>query len=102
MNRISEIAMIAMAVLFLPGLVLGVPVDVTITGNVVFNEIDDPPLSGVNSGDSVVLSFTVESDNFMDGIPGAIRGYVIDHATFSLAFDTPVELGLIPFPAELT
>ncbi len=54
MNRISEIAMIAMAVLFLPGLVLGVPVDVTITGNVVFNEIDDPPLSGVNPGDSVV------------------------------------------------
>ena len=102
MKRTSQIVTLAMAALFLPGLVLGVPVDVTITGDVVFNEIADPPLSGVNPGDSVVLSFTVDSDDFMDGIPGATGGYVIDHGTFSLAFDTPVELGLIPFPAGLT
>jgi hypothetical protein len=78
-------------------------VTVSATGQVVFNAIGDPPLNGVNSGDGVVMSFTVDSDNFMEGVPGDTRGYEIDQSSFSLTFDTPLTVGLLdPFPAGQT
>jgi hypothetical protein len=103
MKRVTVILAIAVIGMFLPGLVLGVTVDVTITGQVVFNAIGDPPLGDVNSGNVVVMTFTVDSDNFTDGVPGDTRGYEIDQSSFSLIFDTPLTLGLQdPFPAGQT
>ncbi|MHC5007657.1 MAG: hypothetical protein ACYTGF_09905, partial [Planctomycetota bacterium] len=82
----------------------GVMVDVTVTGIVEFNGIGDPPLSGVMPGDAVSLTFLVDSDNFVDGIPGDTRGYVIDQTSFLLSFaDGIVTQGLMnPFPAGET
>lgn len=78
-------------------------VAVDVAGQVVFNGIGDPPLSGVGFLDNVQLSFTVDSANFVDGVPGDTRGYVIDESSFSLAFDTPLTMGLLnPFPAGAT
>lgn len=76
-----------------------VEVPVSMSGSVFFNAIGDPPLSGVSAGDAVVMSFKVDSDNFVDGVPGDTRGYVIDESSFSLSFDTPLDVGLLnPFP----
>ena len=76
-------------------------IEVSATGQVVFNAITTPPLSGVGSGANVVMSFTVDSTNFVDGVPGDTRGYVIDQPSFSLEFDTPLSIGLLdPFPEE--
>lgn len=78
-------------------------VTVTVTGQVVFNAIGDPPLSGVGFGDTVEMSFEVDSDVFIDGVPGDTRGYEIDQSSFSLTFDTPSSVGLLsPFPAGET
>jgi hypothetical protein len=78
-------------------------VTVTATGQVSYNLIDPPPLGDVNSGEQVVMSFTVDSDNFVEGIPGDTRGYEIDQASFSLSFSGGVEVGLMdPFPAGET
>jgi hypothetical protein len=79
-------------------------VEVTVTGEVEFNGIGDPPLSDVASGDAVSLTFLVDSDNFVDGIPGDTRGYVIDQSSFTLTFaDGIVTQGLMnPFPAGET
>jgi hypothetical protein len=77
----------------------GVEVEVEVTGAVVFNLIGDEPLSGVMPGDGVVMSFTVDSDNFMDGVPGDTRGYEIDQSSFSMTFGGDVVQGLLdPFP----
>jgi hypothetical protein len=75
-------------------------VQVEITGSVVFNGIGDPPLGDVGPGDSAVMSFQVDSDVFVDGVPGDVRGYEIDQASFSLAFaGGSVVQGLLnPFP----
>jgi hypothetical protein len=78
-------------------------VTVSVTGSVSFNGINDPPLSGVNSGDAVEMSFTVDSDFFMDGVPGDTRGYEINQSSFSMSFNTTLagslEVGLLnPFP----
>jgi hypothetical protein len=78
-------------------------VTVNVTGQVAWNAIGEPPLSGVGAGDSVELSFTVDSDNFVEGSPGDTRGYEIDQSSFSLTFDTPLTVGLLdPFPAGQT
>jgi hypothetical protein len=72
-------------------------------GTVVFNGINEPPLSNVGSGEQVVMSFEVDSDNFVDGIPGDTRGYVIDQPTFELSFSSGLVIGLLdPFPAGET
>ena len=52
-------------------------VEVTVTGTVGFSGISDPPLSAVGPGEAVSLSFFVDSDVFVDGIPGDVRGYEI-------------------------
>ena len=99
MNRIwtLSVALVAIATLASAPLQAAI-IDVTVTGRVSSNGIGDAPLSGVNVGDDVELSFTVDSNNFVDGISGDTRGYVIDEASFSLAFDTPVVQGLLnPF-----
>ncbi|MHC5024412.1 MAG: hypothetical protein ACYTGG_10975 [Planctomycetota bacterium] len=71
-----------------------------VTGQVVFNQIGDPPLSGVLGGDSVLVSFLVDSNNFVDGVPGDVRAYEIDQSSFSVTFGGDITQGLIdPFPA---
>jgi hypothetical protein len=81
----------------------GVIIEVEISGQVVFNGIGAPPLGGVTAGDSAVMSFTVDAGNFVDGIPGDTRGYVIDESSFSMVFGGDVSVGLLdPFPAGET
>jgi len=78
-------------------------VNVEATGQVFFNGIGDPPLSGVGSGEQMVMSFQVDSDLFDEGTPGDTRGYLIDPASFSLSFSGGVEIGLAdPFPPGQT
>lgn len=73
------------------------------TGTVVFNGITTPPLNGVTAGETAVVSFEVDSNNFVDGVPGDTRGYVIDQPSFALAFSGGVSVGLLsPFPAGQT
>jgi hypothetical protein len=78
-------------------------VTVEATGRVVFNGITTPPLNAVTVNQQATMSFTVDSNNFLDGVPGDTRGYVIDQASFSLAFSGGVSVGLLnPFPAGQT
>lgn len=78
-------------------------VTVNVIGNVVFNGISTPPLNGVTAGQQAVASFQVDSNNFVDGIPGDTRGYVIDQPSFSLGFSGGLSIGLLnPFPAGET
>ena len=76
----------------------GVLVEVEITGQVVFNLINDPPLSGVGFGDSVVMTFQVDSNNFMDDSPD-VRAYEIIQSSFSMVFGGDISQSLAdPFP----
>ncbi len=59
-----------------------------------FNAIPTAPLGNVTAGEEVAVSFQVDSNNFVEGVPGDTRGYEIDQPSFSLqelrlAFDTP-------------
>ena len=102
MKRFAMFVAVA-AIVVLPGLAQADIVEVTVAGSVAFNGISDAPLSTVGGGDFVVVSFKVDSDIFVDGVPGDVRGYEIDQSSFSIAFDTPLTMGLLaPFPAGET
>lgn len=73
-------------------------VQVTVNGNVEFNLIGDAPLGAVSSGEDATLSFTIDSDVFVDSPNFPTRGYPIDAASFTLTF-AAVSIGLQdPFP----
>jgi hypothetical protein len=60
-------------------------------GEVTENLIADSPLGDVAAGEGVVMSFTVDSNDFVDGASGDSRGYVI--SSFALAFSGGVTVG---------
>ena len=106
MNRNVAIAGMA-GIALLAGTAQADQVQVEITGQVVFNGIGSGSLGGVGGGDTAVMSFMIDSDNFVDGIPGDLRSYEIDQSTFSMSFGDKetglIEMGLInPFPAGQT
>lgn len=105
MRRAIGILAIVVIGTCLPGFVLGATVEVTIAGVVTFNGISEPPLSNVATGNEVIMRFAVDSDDFVDGVPGDTRGYPIDPSSFQLLFDTPVTVELLdplPTPAYFT
>ena len=79
-------------------------VAVSVRGQVIQNLITTPPLNGATVGNIGVMSFTVDSNNFIDGIPGDLRSYPIDQSSFALTFQpSGVTVGLLsPFPAGQT
>ena len=82
--------------------IAGLPVRVTITGEVEFNQIGNSPLGDVNSGETATMTFALDSDMFDNNPVFPTRGYIIDQWSYSLAFDT-VEVQLQdPFPAGST
>ena len=70
-------------------------VRVTNTGIVIWNGIQEPPLSGVGGGENVILTFLVDSNLFDEGAPGDTRGYLITEPTFELAFSGGLTMGLL-------
>lgn len=78
-------------------------VRVEATGIVIFNGIGASPLGDVSGAEDATMTFLVDSDMFMDGVPGDTRGYPIDMSSFSLSFSGGVDVGLLsPFPAGQT
>ena len=86
----------------LPAARAGTTVEVKVYGSVEYNSINKVPLNAVAGGENAVLSFRVDSDDFVNGPMFPTRGYVIDQASCLLAFDS-VTVGLQnPFPAGET
>ena len=77
-------------------------VEVTITGTVEFNQIGDPPLGDINTGDPVTVTFLVDPESFVDSPSFPTRGYEIDKTSFTFMAGT-TEIGLQdPFPGTET
>jgi hypothetical protein len=99
----QKLAMVLALSVLVAGTAQATDVLVEATGEVVWNAIGDPPLSGVGGGEQVVVSFEVDSEVFVEGIPGDTRGYEIDQSSFFLSFSGGITVGLIsPFPPGQT
>lgn len=70
----------------------GTPVQVTATGTVYFNGINSAPLSGVGNGEVATMTAWVDSTNWVEGVPGDLRSYVI--TSFDLSFSGGTSVGL--------
>lgn len=69
-------------------------VTVTATGQVLFNAINSGELGTVRGGETATVAFTVDSDDFVDGIPGDLRSYAITPGSFTLSFSGGAGVGL--------
>lgn len=77
-------------------------VDVRITGSVEWNMISGPPLNGAQVGDAATLTFTIDSNSFLNNPQFPTRGYPIDLSSFTLQFPS-FSIGLQnPYPAGQT
>jgi hypothetical protein len=89
---------ISMALALASGAAHGEMVLVEIAGTVEFNQVSAPPIGSLTAGTAVVLSFLLDSDDFVNSPNYPTRGYAIDQASFSLA-GGGVSVGLqSPFP----
>jgi len=90
------------AVLLVMGLAASVvsaqPVQVTVTGEVEYNQINGGVLGAVAPGESATISLMVDASNFVDGPNFPTRGYELE--SFELSFDSG-SIGLMD-PYEAT
>ncbi|MCB9897747.1 MAG: hypothetical protein H6825_07075 [Planctomycetes bacterium] len=98
MRPIALASALAAAAFASPSLVAGVPVTVTFTGSVEFNQIAAFPLSTVAAGAAVELSFELDSSDFVDSASFPTRGFVIDPSTWMLKFNGNNVALQSPFP----
>lgn len=76
--------------------------DVTITGEVEFNQVNNGFLGNVSAGDPTTLSFQVDESVFTDSPNFPTRGYEIDQDSLTLDFNG-LSIGLQdPFPGGQT
>jgi hypothetical protein len=71
------------------------PVLVEIRGDVYSNQVSSGTLGNVNAGETVTYSFTLDSNNFVNG-SFPTRGYAIDLNSFVLNFSGGTTIGLSP------
>ncbi|QDU66932.1 hypothetical protein [Engelhardtia mirabilis] len=76
----------------------GTQYQIRVEGQVEYNAIGSGPLSQVNPGDHATLTFTVDSDLFVNSPSFPVRGYVIDKASYLLQFPG----GAVPLEAPYT
>ncbi len=82
-----------------PAALAGETIQVTIRGEVEFNSISPPPLGNAMVGDDAAITFTLDSDDFVNNATFPTRGYVIDESSFELTIDTTTVGIASPFPA---
>lgn len=71
------------------------PVLVEIRGDVFSNQVSTGPLGNVNAGETVTYSFTLDSEDFVNG-SFPTRGYAINLNSFALNFSSGTSIGLSP------
>ena len=95
---LTSLLVTAALALSVPSTTAGVSVRVTATGSVSANQVAAGPLASVAVGEAAVMSFLLDSDAFVDNTFFPTRGYVIDEASFELAFDSATAGLQDPFP----
>lgn len=73
-------------------------VQVDIMGTVDFGSVPNGQWAGANSGDTVVQSFQLDSNNFVDSGNFPIRGYEVIASSFSLTIDGNTAGMANPYP----
>jgi hypothetical protein len=94
---------IAGAVLALvPALASAGVFQVEIAGEVEFNGVNSGPIGAANPGDAMVISFLLDSDQFVDSNNFPTRGYEIDSDSFQIALGASTIGMANPYPAGQT
>jgi hypothetical protein len=91
----KRFVLISLAVALMAAPVMAETVTVEFIGSVEYNQINQGIFAGVNGGDDVYATFTVDSDDWVASPGGyGVRGYVVDLSSFELTIGSvgPVPL----------
>jgi hypothetical protein len=102
LRPLTLLAMTAALSCLVPAADAGTVVEVTVHGTVEFNLLNTGALAAVDDGEHGTLRFRVDSDTFVNSGMFPTRGYAIDTASFSFAFDSATVALKSPFPAGTT
>lgn len=85
------------------GAVSGQFLEITVRGEVEFNQINSGVFGKVSAGDLATLTFQIDTTDFVDSPNFPTRGYPIIQRSWILGFDSGVQIGLQqPFPDATT
>lgn len=73
-------------------------VEVQILGEVEYSGINSGPFAGAGPGDPANITFTVDSENYVDSSSFNVRGYVIDESSFQFTFGSHTAGMQNPYP----
>ncbi len=59
------------------------------------NQVNSGPFGDVNSGDAVMASFLIDSDDFIDSVDYGVRSFPVDLASFELTIGSVGPIGLV-------
>ena len=95
------ITILTILALTIPALAETVRIDCI--GSVEYSQVNQGVFADVNSGDAVLATFTIDSDDFIDSDTYGVRSYPVDLASFELTIGSVGPVGLvIPQPDGLT
>src|SRR5262245_60892880 len=98
-HPITSILAAAIGTLCIAGPIDAQIVQVDIYGTVISNLTAGSPLVTVTVGQTAHTSFTVDSNVFVNSIPGTVRAYNVMPGSFSLSFSGGASVGLGAGPA---
>lgn len=97
----SSLAILTILALTIPAMAETVRVDCI--GSVEYSQVNQGIFADVNSGDAVLATFTIDSDEYIDSDAYGVRSYPVDLASFELTIGSVGPVGLvIPQPDGLT
>ena len=98
-HLITHMVAATVGTLCIAGSIHATIVQVDIYGTVIFNGTTGAPLATVTVGETAHTSFTVDSNVFVNSIPGVVRAYNVMAGSFSLSFSGGASVGLGAGPA---
>ena len=92
----KRFAMLTAMLALVAGGALAETVTVEFIGTVEYSQVNQGIFAGVNSGDAVYASFTLDSDNWVASPGGyGVRGYVVDQSSFELTIGSVGPVALV-------
>ncbi len=99
----QRMLLIALALTLVAGGALAETITIDCVGTVEYNQFNSGTFGDVNSGDAVLATFTVDSDNFIDSTNYGVRSYPIDMSSYQLTIGSVGPVALVdPQPNDAT
>lgn len=99
----QKMLLIALTLSLIAGGAWAETVRIDCVGSVEYNQLNSGTFADVNSGDAVMATFTLDSDNYIDSTNYGVRSYPVDMSSYELTIGSVGPVALVdPQPNNAT